>query len=507
MSKKRKEEKVKAPHLRVVRPSNRGFRGVGEGYSGVISVPQEWRGTTVQVCGLWPFAAGSGSPMVGVPLGRHLATQATVCCDPISWFQRAHLLSNPSCFVLGKPGLGKSTVVRRMCTGLAGFGVMPMILGDLKPDYVDLIEALEGQVVRLGRGLGHINPLDGSSARRAAEKLPEKLANEIISDSHSRRLQVILALIQIIRQAPIADREESILDRAILTLDRAFSDPDARQPVISDLLQVIREAPDDVRQVALDRGDINRYKEITEALEVSLMALAGNGRLGEVFSEPTEVRMRLDRPVVFDLSAIPEAEADLSAAALLATWSLGFGEINVAGALAEAGLAPQRHYFVVMDELWRALRAGRGMVDRVDSLTRLNRTYGVGQALITHTMSDLESLETEEDRAKARGFVERSGMVICGGLPSSEMPLLNRAIRISEAERAMLTSWQDPPAWDQVKGREAAPPGRGKFLIKVGSRPGIPVDVVLTESERNINDTNQKWKELSRVGASEYGRG
>ena len=56
---------------------------------------------------------------------------------------------------------------------------------------------------------------------------------------------------------------------------------------------------------------------------------------------------------------------------------------------------------------WRALRAGNGIVDRVDFLTRLNRQVGVGTAMISHTMSDLLSLSSEEDRMKARGFVER----------------------------------------------------------------------------------------------------
>ncbi|CAM5701716.1 hypothetical protein SCALM49S_03860 [Streptomyces californicus] len=69
------------------------------------------RATTVQACGLWPFAAGSGAPMTGVPLGQHLHTGATVCGDPISWFTRARYISNLSLFMLGMPGLGKSTLV------------------------------------------------------------------------------------------------------------------------------------------------------------------------------------------------------------------------------------------------------------------------------------------------------------------------------------------------------------------------------------------------------------
>jgi len=103
---------------RVPRPGPRGWVGRGRGSSTYVQAADEWRGTTVQMCGLWPFAAGTGSPMIGVPLGRNLLSGATLCCDPISWFQRAKLISNPSAFVLGKPGLGKSTVVRRMALGL-----------------------------------------------------------------------------------------------------------------------------------------------------------------------------------------------------------------------------------------------------------------------------------------------------------------------------------------------------------------------------------------------------
>ena len=140
------------------------------------------------------------------------------------------------------------------------------------------------------------------------------------------------------------------------------------------------------------------------------------------------------------------------------------------------------------------------MVDRVDALTRLNRARGVGLAMISHTMSDLLSLASQEDQMKARGFVERSGMVICGGLPSAEMPLLTSAVAMSQAEQDTLTSWQDPPAWDPSSGREAEPPGRGRFLIKVGGRPGIPVRVELSNVELSVNDTNKLWHTTSRSG-------
>ncbi|RCV49112.1 ATP/GTP-binding protein [Marinitenerispora sediminis] len=481
------------------RPGMRGWRGWGAGEAVVVQAADEWRGTSVQVCGMWPFAIGTGTPMVGVPIGRNLQSGATLCCDPISWFQRAKLISNPSAFVLGKPGLGKSTIIRRMATGLAGYGVQPLVLGDLKPDYVDLIQALGGQVITLGRGRGHLNILDPGEAKAAADRLTGAARSQILADAHGRRLTMVSALLTIMRSAPPSDREETILDRALKVLD----DRHDGVAVLPDLLKVIQDAPDEVRQVALDRGSIQRYREVTDNLEASLIGLVGGGRLGQIFSAPTTTPMVRDRPVVFDVSGIDDSEMDLQAAVLLACWSAGFGTVNIANALADAGLEPRRHYFVILDELWRALRAGRGMVDRVDALTRLNRQRGVGMAMISHTMSDLMSLANEEDRMKAKGFVERSGMVICGGLPSAEMPMLQTAVPFSRAEQEMLIGWQDPPAWDPSTNKEAEPPGRGKFLVKVGGRPGIPVNVLLTSVETAINDTNKLWHQASRVGRTD----
>lgn len=534
-----KKEKQGTALRRPMRPSIRGWIGRGGGEAVNVTAADEFRGTTVQVCGLYPFSVGTGTPMIGVPLGKNLSTGASVCCDPISWFQRAQLISNPSMFVLGKPGLGKSSLTRRMAAGLAGYGTIPLVLGDLKPDYVDLIQALDGQVIPLGRGRGYLNILDPGEASEAAQRLRDeatraharadelthqvrasdpsedtdelaaevgklrkhaakvqRLAHQVLADAHGRRHTMIAALLTILRSQPPTDREETIIDRALKYLDEHHEGI----PVLADLLRVIQEAPDEIRQVALDRGDIARYKAITEDLEASLIGLTTGGRLGEVFSQQTTTPMRRDRPVVYDVSSIDDSEGDLQAAILLACWSAGFGTVNVAAALADAKLEPRRHYFVILDELWRALRAGRGMVDRVDALTRLNRARGVGLAMISHTMSDLLALASAEDQMKAKGFVERSGMVICGGLPGAEMPLLTSAVPMSIAEQGMLTSWQDPPAWDPVSGHESEPPGRGRFLIKVGGRPGIPVRVELTAAEKDVNDTNKLWHATSRAG-------
>ncbi|WP_208647994.1 ATP/GTP-binding protein [Streptomyces tirandamycinicus] len=470
------------------RPGLRGWPGAGGGAQTYLDPAPEWRGTTVQVCGLWPFGAGSGTPTKGVPLGRDLHSGATVCCDPISWFQRAGLISNPSAFVLGQPGLGKSTVIRRMALGLAGYGVHPLIFGDLKPDYVDLIRALGGQVITLGRGRGNLNILDPGEALSAADRLTGEARRALLADAHGRRLNAVSGLITILRREPPTDREETLLAAALDVLDERHDGV----PVLGDLLRVVKDAPEPMRTAALDRGSIDRYRDITERLESSLAGLLGRGRLGDTFAHPTTEPMRLDAPVCFDVSSIDDSEVMLQAAALLSCWSYGFGAVAAAHALSDAGLEPERRYFLVLDELWRVLRASSGLVERVDVLTRVNRTRGVGMAMVTHTMRDLLALPTEEDRQKASGFVERAGMVITAGQPRSEMPRLAQVVDLSQIEQQRITEWSTPPGWD-TSDATVDPPGRGNFLIKVGGRPGIAMHVDLTPSELAVNDTNKRW--------------
>ncbi|WP_445341638.1 ATPase [Bifidobacterium sp. ESL0820] len=472
------------------RPTYRGFYGPGGGRSTLIQHPQEWRGSTLQTCGLWPFSLGAGAPMVGVPMGRHLRTGASLCCDPISWFTRAKLISNPSVFVLGKPGLGKSTVLRRWCLGYKFMGINTMFLGDVKGEHDDIVRALGGQIIKIGPGYGSINVLDPGGALASMARLSGDSRDAVHTIIQTRRNNMVKALITISRQSPPTERERTILERAIRVLDDKFG---TKPPVLSDLLQVIREAPEPVRQVALDRGDVTRYRDITENLESSLIELSGSGVMGDLFSHQTSEQLDPSRPVDFDISSINEADQDVRAAALMACWDAGFCTVDVSHILYEAGLGNLHIFFLVLDELWSALRSGSGMVERVDQTTRLNRQWGIGQALISHTMSDLMSLPAPEDREKAKGFVERSGMVLCGGLPKKEMPLLNSAITLSDMEENLLMSWQDPASWDAKQHRNTEPPGRGKFLVKVGGQPGIPFHLDLTEAEKRVNDTNKLW--------------
>lgn len=493
-SEAKKQRRAAAANNRAQNGSAYGLNVPGGGAARMFQSPREWRGSTRQVCGLWPFAAGATTPYSGAPLGIDLDSNSPVGCDPIAWFVDG-IINNPSAFILALPGYGKSTLVRHALLGMNGRGIIPLVPGDLKPDYVDEIEAMGGQVIQLAPGRGHLNVLDPGEISAIADRLPPDIREKLLVDAHTRKLQLLLALISILRKGHVTPNEENILDKALVLLETEHEGV----PVVQDLLDVIVSRPQALQDIALDRGDPDRYKDATDALVASLMSLNGQGRFGDMFSKPTSAALRMDRPAVFDVSQIGDIHRDVQAAALLACWTTTFASVEVAHALADAGLGPRRNYFVVLDELWRALRAGAEMVNRIDALTRLNRNEGVGQAMITHTMSDLESLPTETERQAARGFVERSGMVITGALPHAEMEKLRQAVTVSNAEAARLVSWADPGSWSLIakkRSRSGAPrqaPGVGKFMIKVGGRPGISVAVRLTQVEIEMNNTNKRW--------------
>jgi hypothetical protein len=264
------------------------------------------------------------------------------------------------------------------------------------------------------------------------------------------------------------------------------------QPVISDVLRIVRNPPPEVRAVTLWQEDheLPRYHEDTANLQRTLLALL-HGPLGSTFEGQTTKAIDLDTSAVcVDISGIDESDELRTAATLLTTWSYGFGKVEAAHMLSDLGLAPPRTYFAVLDELWRALRVGHGLVDRADALTRLNRQKGTGIAFITHTLSDLEALPTPEERAKARGFAERSAVLMIGPCSDQELDAVAKVRPLSQAERAEVLSWSAPPSWS---AREGDILGRGNFLIKLGNRPGIPIHLEPTEIEKQLGNTDFRW--------------
>src|SRR5262245_61364182 len=95
------------PCPRVVAP-RRGWPDPAAGRAGHVERGSVYLGSTVQVAGLFPFVQAAGLPAQGVPIGMDLLTRQLVCLDPPGWV--GTLVSNPSVWVSGQPGVGKSAI-------------------------------------------------------------------------------------------------------------------------------------------------------------------------------------------------------------------------------------------------------------------------------------------------------------------------------------------------------------------------------------------------------------
>lgn len=347
----------------------RGKRSRGGGYAALMPTIDEFFGTSNQVCGgFWPFGTDMALPAEGVPVGRSLMTGAGVCCDPISWF-KAGIIKQPSMFLLGLPAIGKSTFVRREVLGLSALGMNAIIPGDLKPDYASLVNMLGGQVIRLGAGIGVVNPLDPGDLHYALQRLEGKARKDLTdyyNDTRAALMEVLLTIMRTGREADdvggargVTARESDILSVAVRVLhDRHGDDP--QPPVIADLRDLLREGPDEVRMAAVwdDPENDELYRAQVRGLLADLHGFSNRmTKFGRLFGDQTTARIDLSRPVDFDISALAQSGDDVVAAVLATTWTSAFAAKNAADVLAEEGLQPRRNHVIIMDEMHRALRA------------------------------------------------------------------------------------------------------------------------------------------------------
>lgn len=449
--------------------------------------------------GMFPFVQGSGAPAVRVPIGRRTLTGETVALELLAW-ARAGLITNTGAFLLGQPGTGKSTIAKRLCTGCAGFGMPPFIPADIKGEYTPLIRHLGGEAIVVGRGLDQINPLDAGPLGRLARAATGQQRSDLLEEMNVRRLTSLSALCTVVRRGPVTDGEEVLLAEAVQLLDQRL----AGDPTIPDVLAVLNEGPAELRRVVFAE-DERTYRAETKQLCWTRSRLC-KGPLSGIFDGPSTRSMDLSGPVSINISALRNAGDAVVAAAMLCSWSWAFAQLD-----GEAALGRRKQRLIVMDEMWRALRAAPGLVERTDQLTRLNRSEGVATLMVTHTLADLEALASEEDRAKARGLVERCGVTIMSALPYAmsalpyaELHKINRVVPLTGPEMQLVASWAAPPSWSP----QVAHPGRGKYLIKTGERLGIPVQLTRVGVEDVLNDTDQNIRDTTPTpGALLHGHG
>lgn len=475
----------------------RGESKRGGGYAVNVTPFPMFRGTTKQTPGLNPWTTGNNVPRIGAPMGVHYDTDEKLGCDPLSW-HRAGMIGNPSIAFMSTPSAGKSTAMRVMMRGLTAHGTINMIIGDVKNEHGEQMKKDGGTHCALGPSLGCLNVLDPGNIRALLAQVDATLGDtpaateckaKLIEDLHQRRSELTCALLSIQRGENLTRNEEGVVYTALKSMYEAAPH---RVPILEDLRAYVKDpVSDDVKDAMDWDGDTARYLSRVDRLRLDLAGLCRSGILGPMFNGQTTVNLNADRGIVFDVSALRQSPPETLAAAYLVAWIVSFGIIEASHTLADYGVTRRREYMAWMDEFWLPLSASKGIVDRVNRVGRTNRTDGVGYCITVHTMDDFKALRDDEDRAKAAGMINRTGMQWFGGLPEPELEKISEeVVRLPDTAAAQLKEWYNP-AFEEEDGLI---PGRGCFAIVRGSLPIIPVRVILTETEirQRLHDTNKR---------------
>ena len=535
-----------------------GYAGRGGGRVTHVRRPNEFRGTTAQVPGFYPFPIGASAPLDGAPVGTHLVTGQPVGFDQLGWFEAGQITA-PAAMVFGLNGFGKSSLNRRIVCHDLATGVRPLIMGDHRPDFVNMMQQMvltdsagrtvyddDGkpitpQVTSVGFD-SSMNPLAVGTFGSLISRLPRQARDLAEREMRARQVTAATGLLEICSGRQIAPHEETLLTTALRVLyeaDNEFSLTHA--PLPGDVLRLLREVPQTLVTAtatasnhdprlrraqdlldasgalgrrAHDEVAIDRYLLLTENLRQSLDQLV-SGQFGEIFNAPTREPINIDAlGVCVDMSRLPANARKLRAAVLLACWSDGFSAVEASHLLSDHGLQSPRNYDLVCDEFSLVLGVGNGIVWRVDEVTRVQREQGTGTLFTTHTVKDLKAFDSMEDRQRAMGFLDRARVKVCFPLPEDEATLMEGKVNLNDQEAATLAEWAttprgvDDPVVDEISEADwengvrattrkihTIPPGMGKFLIKEGEQPGIPVQMHLTATERSteIHNTNKRF--------------
>jgi hypothetical protein len=491
-----------------------GFFGENGGAWRQVPQPPRYFSTSVQVCGIYPFGVGTGRPVDGSPLGRDMQTGSAICTDHDALY-RANIISSPSAFEFGLNGNGKSSTAQTLIGGQVGRGLTPGVFDPIKGEHVPWIQSLGGTVFSIGpRATHQLNLMSPGPLGIAAQRIGGTVGAELLLLARAKSIDLVKLCVRINRgpEEPVTDIEETAIEAIVDTILEHTGPTEV--PVTADLLRAF----DEVSPLMLARtGQAtaetfhSRFRRLGETLR-SLMT----GQMGQMLSGANSVEFNPGNPggFCFDTSSIGVGNTKLLSAAMLSTWSLGMDAIDAHWELAqhESAKAAEAHangevyepqvtwggYTTMFDEFWYPLRACEGMVDLVDGLSRTNRSVGTADLKISHSPKDLLSLRNPDDREKAKGFIERSGLLLLMALSREDLRELAKVRSLTQAEIDLVAGFNRASSWKghrRIKGTKGAPPGAGKVLLKISERVGIPVQMLRTPTQMRLHDTDTRYQQ------------
>lgn len=336
------------------------------------------KATTRDACVLYP---GVGSPCTGVRgpiLGAdRLSGDTSFHFDLIEAYQQGGLVDNTNMFILGKPGNGKSALVKTMVwrsLGVYGSNRFFCIV-DVKGEYRDLAQQAGFEILDLKPdGSTRINPL-GKPAKSNDSEESKKTARY--------RVNMVAALCATQMGRELTQAEDAVLYAVMVEIDRLEQEQLAKsvnvRARLSSVAELLRK-PTGVMSAAIYARSPDEIRAVAVPLAVALDGLLNRSMQG-MFDGDSDLRLdpKETRGLVVDLSAINDDEA-----------ALPLVMVAVTGWLRELMRADWGSVkkVQIFDEAWLVMK-NEAIVRYLQDTWKLGRTYGFANVAVLHRPSDL----------------------------------------------------------------------------------------------------------------------
>jgi hypothetical protein len=451
--------------------ASKGVRARGHGWAASLPPLATYGITSEQSPVLWPLIAGDGLPPWGAELGYDVLSGGRFFCDPTGWVLDDSVpVTNPNVFIFGKPGRGKSALVKAFMLRMIRFGYRSLVLGDVKDEYEDLARFLGVEPFRIGPGLpGRINPLDlGPLAQDWARQGREE-QHRRATVTFNRWLFLLRGLVGS-QGVPFTPTEERVVNKVLRHLTGWTVRASRLAPVTIPEVWAALDAPSDdlVRDCRYDSRQA--FFDGTRPLRDALGALC-EGSLQGMFDAESTYAPNWRAPIqTLSLRSLHDTGNNVAvgiALMCLNSWGQGMREVS----------SPEDRRIVLRDEAWLQTRLSLEAVMALDANLRLSRTEGDIQIVTYHKPSDPLSAGDQGSQAAqiAKDLLNLSDIRILMGQDEAVAAELAGLLGLTEMQQRIVTGW--------------AMQEKGRALWMVGDLR-YKVQTLLTPIEQSLTFTN-----------------
>ena len=450
---------------------DRGVRRAGHGWAPTWPPLAGYSMTSEQAPVMWPLIAGDGLPPTGAPMGFNTLSGGSFYCDPLGWVNDDTIqVTNPNVFIFGKPGRGKSALVKAFMLRMIRFGYRSLVLGDVKDEYEDISRALGVTPYRIGPGMpGRINPLDYGPLAVDWQRQDRAETARRGAVLFNRWLALIRGLVGS-QGVPFTPTESRVINRVLRDLTGWTAAQTTLSPVTIPAVWAALNTPSEDLVDECRYDSRQDFLDGTRGLRDALGSLC-EGELEGLFDTASTFEPNWHAPIqTLSLSALHASgnEAAVGIALMcLNSWGQGMRE------MADPG--DQR--IVLRDEAWMQTRLGVEAVKTLDSNLRLSRNDGDIQLVTYHKPSDPLSAGDQGSQAAqiAKDLLHLADVRILMGQDHEVAAELGQLLGLTAMHRDIVTGW--------------AMQDKGRALWMVGDRR-YKVQTVLTPLERRLTYTN-----------------